>query len=156
MIDRLYIEQNILSVLLTPILSLNITHCKTSACLLNSNLHDQNQLIAVVELCTFTLRATSLVFSLFQRIQTVSATDPDEPLGGHRFFFSLAQEAAGKANFSVRDNKGNKASVCGDHIHLNLHSHEAQHSVVELPTHPVMYCSCCDLLILCNFSFHST
>lgn len=42
----------------------------------------------------------------FQRIQTISATDPDEPLGGHRFFFNLAQEAAGKANFSVRDNKG--------------------------------------------------
>ncbi|CAG03457.1 unnamed protein product, partial [Tetraodon nigroviridis] len=40
-----------------------------------------------------------------ERIQTISATDPDEPLAGHRFFFSLAQEAAGKANFSVRDNK---------------------------------------------------
>uniref|UniRef100_A0A8C4IC70 Cadherin-10 n=1 Tax=Dicentrarchus labrax TaxID=13489 RepID=A0A8C4IC70_DICLA len=45
------------------------------------------------------------------RIQTVSATDPDEPLGGHRFFFSLAQEAAGKANFSVRDNKDNTAWI---------------------------------------------
>ncbi|XP_045897341.1 cadherin-10-like [Micropterus dolomieu] len=46
-----------------------------------------------------------------QRIQTVSATDPDEPLGGHRFFFSLAQETAGKANFSVRDNKDNTAWI---------------------------------------------
>ncbi|XP_042337511.1 cadherin-6-like, partial [Plectropomus leopardus] len=46
-----------------------------------------------------------------QRIQTVSATDPDEPIGGHRFFFSLAQEAAGKANFSVRDNKDNTAWI---------------------------------------------
>ncbi|XP_034059065.1 cadherin-6-like [Gymnodraco acuticeps] len=46
-----------------------------------------------------------------QRIQTVSATDPDDPLGGHRFFFSLAQEAAGKANFSVRDNKDNTAWI---------------------------------------------
>ena len=36
----------------------------------------------------------------------MSATDPDEPIGGHRFFFSLAQEVSGKANFSVRDNKG--------------------------------------------------
>lgn len=43
---------------------------------------------------------------IFQRIQTVSATDPDQPFGGHRFFFSLAPEAVGKANFSVRDNKG--------------------------------------------------
>uniref|UniRef100_A0A8C6MFB4 Cadherin-10 n=1 Tax=Nothobranchius furzeri TaxID=105023 RepID=A0A8C6MFB4_NOTFU len=46
-----------------------------------------------------------------QRIQTVSATDPDEPLGGHRFTFSLAPEAAGKANFSVRDNKDNTAWI---------------------------------------------
>ncbi|XP_077365125.1 cadherin-6-like isoform X2 [Festucalex cinctus] len=46
-----------------------------------------------------------------QRIQTVSATDPDEPVGGHRFFFSLAQEATGKANFSVRDNKDNTAWI---------------------------------------------
>ncbi|XP_068604113.1 cadherin-6-like [Brachionichthys hirsutus] len=46
-----------------------------------------------------------------QRIQTVSATDPDEPLGGHRFFFSLAQEASGKANFSIRDNKDNTAWI---------------------------------------------
>uniref|UniRef100_A0A667XBV9 Cadherin-10 n=1 Tax=Myripristis murdjan TaxID=586833 RepID=A0A667XBV9_9TELE len=47
----------------------------------------------------------------FQRIQTVSATDPDEPVGGHRFFFSLAHEASGKANFSVRDNKDNTAWI---------------------------------------------
>ncbi|XP_049912279.1 cadherin-6-like [Epinephelus moara] len=46
-----------------------------------------------------------------QRIQTINATDPDEPLGGHRFFFSLAQEAAGNANFSVRDNKDNTAWI---------------------------------------------
>ncbi|XP_068455441.1 cadherin-6-like [Clinocottus analis] len=46
-----------------------------------------------------------------QRIQTVSATDPDTPVGGHRFFFSLAQDAAGKANFSVRDNKDNTAWI---------------------------------------------
>uniref|UniRef100_A0A1A8PY39 Cadherin-10 n=1 Tax=Nothobranchius rachovii TaxID=451742 RepID=A0A1A8PY39_9TELE len=46
-----------------------------------------------------------------QRIQTVSATDPDEPLGGHRFTFSLAPEASGKANFSVRDNKDNTAWI---------------------------------------------
>ncbi|XP_041823547.1 cadherin-6 [Melanotaenia boesemani] len=46
-----------------------------------------------------------------QRIQTVSAIDPDEPLGGHRFIFSLAPEAVGKANFSVRDNKDNTAWI---------------------------------------------
>ncbi|MEQ2160804.1 hypothetical protein GOODEAATRI_003136 [Goodea atripinnis] len=46
-----------------------------------------------------------------QRIQTVRAMDPDEPLGGHRFIFSLAPEAVGKANFSVRDNKDNTAWI---------------------------------------------
>uniref|UniRef100_A0AAV2L710 Uncharacterized protein n=1 Tax=Knipowitschia caucasica TaxID=637954 RepID=A0AAV2L710_KNICA len=47
-----------------------------------------------------------------QRIQTITATDRDEPLGGNRFFFSLAQDAAGKTNFTVRDNKGVKAPLC--------------------------------------------
>lgn len=46
----------------------------------------------------------------------MSATDPDEPIGGHRFIFSLAPEAAGKANFSVRDNKGTVL------VHLAVHS----------------------------------
>ncbi|XP_054866330.1 cadherin-6-like isoform X2 [Amphiprion ocellaris] len=46
-----------------------------------------------------------------QRIQTISATDPDDPLAGHRFFFGLAQEAAGKANFSLCDNKDNTAGI---------------------------------------------
>uniref|UniRef100_A0A6Q2Z4Y4 Cadherin-10 n=1 Tax=Esox lucius TaxID=8010 RepID=A0A6Q2Z4Y4_ESOLU len=46
-----------------------------------------------------------------QRIQTVSATDADEPVGGHRFFFSLAHEASGKANFTIRDNKDNTAGI---------------------------------------------
>lgn len=42
-----------------------------------------------------------------QVIQTVSAADPDEPLGGHSFSFSLAPELSGTTNFSVRDNKDN-------------------------------------------------
>ncbi|CAB1349441.1 unnamed protein product [Coregonus sp. 'balchen'] len=46
-----------------------------------------------------------------QRIQTVSATDADKPIGGHRFFFSLAHEASVKANFTVRDNKDNTAGI---------------------------------------------
>uniref|UniRef100_A0A674PFH3 Cadherin-12 n=1 Tax=Takifugu rubripes TaxID=31033 RepID=A0A674PFH3_TAKRU len=46
-----------------------------------------------------------------QRIQTIGATDPDEPLAGHRFFFRVAPEAAGKANFSVHDNKDNTAWI---------------------------------------------
>ena len=41
----------------------------------------------------------------------MSASDPDNPIGGHRFVFSLAPEASGKANFSVRDNKGEPRRV---------------------------------------------
>ncbi|KAI1888846.1 hypothetical protein AGOR_G00172980 [Albula goreensis] len=46
-----------------------------------------------------------------QRIQTVSASDVDEPKGGHRFYFSLAPEASVKANFTVKDNRDNTAGI---------------------------------------------
>ncbi|XP_061093406.1 cadherin-6-like [Conger conger] len=46
-----------------------------------------------------------------QRIQTVSATDVDEPKGGHKFFFSLPPEASMKANFTVKDNRDNTAGI---------------------------------------------
>lgn len=39
-------------------------------------------------------------------IETISAVDRDEPPSGHRFFFSLAAEAVGNLNFTLRDNKG--------------------------------------------------
>ncbi|KAK9979374.1 hypothetical protein ABG768_012805 [Culter alburnus] len=41
-----------------------------------------------------------------QKIQTISAVDPDDPVGGHRFLFSLAPESLVRANFSLRDNGG--------------------------------------------------
>ncbi|XP_031418994.1 cadherin-7a [Clupea harengus] len=46
-----------------------------------------------------------------QVIETISAVDRDEPPSGHRFFFSLAAEAAGNLNFTLRDNKDNTASI---------------------------------------------
>ncbi|KAK1172141.1 cadherin-10-like [Acipenser oxyrinchus oxyrinchus] len=46
-----------------------------------------------------------------QRIQTVSAVDNDDPIGGHKFFFSLPAEASVNANFTVRDNKDNTAGI---------------------------------------------
>lgn len=45
---------------------------------------------------------------LWQVVQTVSATDADEPSSGHKFFFSLAPEAMYRSNFSVRDNGGER------------------------------------------------
>ncbi|XP_039609081.1 cadherin-6 isoform X1 [Polypterus senegalus] len=44
-----------------------------------------------------------------QRIQTVSAIDKDDPVGGHRFFFNLPENL--KTNFTVRDNKDNTAGI---------------------------------------------
>ncbi|CAL8347773.1 unnamed protein product [Merluccius merluccius] len=47
-----------------------------------------------------------------QVIETISAVDRDEPQTGHRFFFSLlSAEEGGAANFTLRDNKDNTASV---------------------------------------------
>ncbi|KAK3559712.1 hypothetical protein QTP86_017701 [Hemibagrus guttatus] len=46
-----------------------------------------------------------------QTIQTVSASDADQPVRGHRFFFRLASESFEKSNFSVRDNKDNTATI---------------------------------------------
>ncbi|TKS87437.1 Cadherin-20 F-cadherin MN-cadherin [Collichthys lucidus] len=46
-----------------------------------------------------------------QLIQTVTAVDPDEPLGGHHFYYSLAPEAANNPNFTLRDNQDNTAWI---------------------------------------------
>lgn len=47
--------------------------------------------------------------AVFQLIQTVTAADPDEPLGGQRFSYSLAPEAANNPNFTLRDNQGKQS-----------------------------------------------
>lgn len=44
--------------------------------------------------------------NVLQLIQTVTAVDPDEPLGGQHFYYSLAPEAANNPNFTLRDNQG--------------------------------------------------
>uniref|UniRef100_A0A667YF09 Cadherin-20 n=1 Tax=Myripristis murdjan TaxID=586833 RepID=A0A667YF09_9TELE len=46
-----------------------------------------------------------------QLIQTVTAVDPDEPLGGQHFYYSLAPEAANNPNFTLRDNQDNTAWI---------------------------------------------
>ncbi|XP_060794727.1 cadherin-10-like isoform X2 [Neoarius graeffei] len=48
---------------------------------------------------------------LGQTIQTVSASDADQPVRGHHFFFHLASESSENSNFSVRDNKDNTATI---------------------------------------------
>ncbi|XP_068604091.1 cadherin-20-like [Brachionichthys hirsutus] len=46
-----------------------------------------------------------------QLIQMVTAVDPDEPLGGQRFYYSLAPEAVNNPNFTLRDNQDNTAWI---------------------------------------------
>ncbi|XP_032904899.1 cadherin-20-like isoform X2 [Amblyraja radiata] len=46
-----------------------------------------------------------------QLIQVVSAVDPDDPQGGHHFYYSLVPEAANNPNFTVRDNQDNTAWI---------------------------------------------
>uniref|UniRef100_A0A3Q1HJU1 Cadherin-12 n=1 Tax=Anabas testudineus TaxID=64144 RepID=A0A3Q1HJU1_ANATE len=46
-----------------------------------------------------------------QLIQTVSAVDADDPMLGHKFFFSLAPDGTHRSNFTVRDNGDNTASI---------------------------------------------
>lgn len=59
---------------------------------------------------------------VLQLIQTVTAVDPDEPLRGHHFYYSLAPEAANNPNFTLRDNQGrdtlrhDRGSASNDHL----------------------------------------
>nr|XP_006634610.1 PREDICTED: cadherin-20 [Lepisosteus oculatus] len=46
-----------------------------------------------------------------QLIQTVTAVDLDDPLGGQHFYYSLAPEAANNPNFTLRDNQDNTAWI---------------------------------------------
>ncbi|KAM6900369.1 cadherin-20-like [Xenentodon cancila] len=46
-----------------------------------------------------------------QLIQTVTAVDLDEPMGGQHFYYSLAPEAANNPNFTLRDNQDNTAWI---------------------------------------------
>lgn len=85
----------------------------------------------------------------------MSATDPDEPLAGHRFFFSLAQEAAGKANFSVRDNKGNRlsADACGHQIN-HIYNVPIRHLTPVVKLNHIQSCTAHDVIY--SFSSHRT
>ncbi|XP_023681027.1 cadherin-20 [Paramormyrops kingsleyae] len=46
-----------------------------------------------------------------QLVQTVTAVDLDDPLGGQHFYYSLAPEAANNPNFTLRDNQDNSAWI---------------------------------------------
>ncbi|MFT7800089.1 cadherin-6-like [Arapaima gigas] len=46
-----------------------------------------------------------------QQIQRVRATDVDDPVGGHRFSFSLPPDESVHSNFSIQDHGDNTASI---------------------------------------------
>uniref|UniRef100_A0A8C0KZV7 Cadherin 10 n=1 Tax=Canis lupus dingo TaxID=286419 RepID=A0A8C0KZV7_CANLU len=61
---------------------------------------------------------THALFSFLQLIQTISAVDKDDPLGGQKFFFSLA---AVNPNFTVQDNEDNTARILTRKNGFNRH-----------------------------------
>ncbi len=62
--------------------------------------------------CFLPLGSNSVTDDVIQLIQTVTAVDPDEPLGGQHFYYSLAPEAANNPNFTLRDNQGTVNMYC--------------------------------------------
>ncbi|NXN98785.1 CAD19 protein, partial [Rhinopomastus cyanomelas] len=46
-----------------------------------------------------------------QLIQSISAMDRDDPMEGHHFYYSLAQEAQNESRFTVKDNQDNTAGI---------------------------------------------
>lgn len=46
-----------------------------------------------------------------QIIQLLSAFDPDEPVEGHHFYFSMVPERSINPNFTIRDNQGRNTHV---------------------------------------------
>lgn len=62
-----------------------------------------------------------------QLIQMVTAVDVDEPQGGHRFYYSLAPEAANNPNFTLRDNQGTEKNCTA---HFQYHGNVCKNSNV--------------------------
>ncbi|CAB1419887.1 unnamed protein product [Pleuronectes platessa] len=54
-------------------------------------------------------------------IHTISVTDRDEPQAGHRFFFTLAPEAASNRHFTLWDVKDNTAGIRTQRSGFNRH-----------------------------------
>lgn len=48
---------------------------------------------------------------MLQVIQTVSATDKDEPKNGHYFLYSLLPEMVNNPNFTIKKNEGKYISI---------------------------------------------
>ncbi|XP_067854263.1 cadherin-8-like [Heptranchias perlo] len=54
-----------------------------------------------------------------QVIQTVSATDKDDPKAGQYFFYSLAPEVSRNPNFTIKNNADNSVSILARHSGFN-------------------------------------
>ncbi|XP_012868238.1 PREDICTED: cadherin-8 isoform X1 [Dipodomys ordii] len=59
-----------------------------------------------------------------QVIQTVSATDKDEPKNGHYFLYSLLPEMANNPNFTIKKNEDNSLSILAKHNGFNRQKQE--------------------------------
>ncbi|XP_019791091.1 cadherin-8 isoform X1 [Tursiops truncatus] len=59
-----------------------------------------------------------------QVIQTVSATDKDEPKNGHYFLYSLLPEMVNNPNFTIKKNEDNSLSILAKHNGFNRQKQE--------------------------------
>ncbi|XP_053104122.1 cadherin-19-like isoform X2 [Hemicordylus capensis] len=64
-----------------------------------------------------------------QLIQTISATDKDDPMENHHFSFSLADEATNNSSFEVRDNLDNTAGI----VTIRSGFHRREQFIFALP-----------------------
>uniref|UniRef100_A0A3P8ST76 Cadherin domain-containing protein n=1 Tax=Amphiprion percula TaxID=161767 RepID=A0A3P8ST76_AMPPE len=55
-----------------------------------------------------------------QLIQLLSAVDPDDPVEGHHFYFSMVPEKHINPNFTIRDNQGTTSLTLSDSNNISL------------------------------------
>lgn len=59
------------------------------------------------------------LFLFSQLIQLLSAVDPDDPVEGHHFYFSMVPEKRINPNFTIRDNQG-YSQINNIQMHTNV------------------------------------
>lgn len=68
-----------------------------------------------LQLCFFCF----FCFLFSQLIQLLSAVDPDDPVEGHHFYFSMVPEKRINPNFTIRDNQG-YSQINNIQMHTNV------------------------------------
>ncbi|XP_067234138.1 cadherin-7 isoform X1 [Chanodichthys erythropterus] len=65
-------------------------------------------------------------------IELISATDADDPVDGHHFYFSMIPDKHINPNFTIRDNQDNTASILARRSTFTRHDHTHYHLPVVI------------------------